>query len=110
MNDGMTITDGSRERPFLTVKPLAKDLGLDVDTSCDRDDPKCVKKAVKNYKGSGNILICWEHDALTDIVESLGNDNAPKYPDNDFGLIWTDPSPYGDIAAITKELCPRLGN
>ncbi|KAF9146992.1 hypothetical protein BGX20_006784 [Mortierella sp. AD010] len=76
-------SDGSRERPFLTVEPLAEDLGLTVDTSCDRDDPKCVKNAVKNYKRSGNILICWEHDALTDIVESLGDNDAPEYPDNE---------------------------
>lgn len=67
----------------MTVKPLAKDLGLEVDTSCDRDDADCVKKAVKKYKGSGNILICWEHAALTDIVQSLGDDNAPEYPDEE---------------------------
>ncbi|KAF8954294.1 hypothetical protein BGZ46_002966 [Entomortierella lignicola] len=103
-------SDGSRERPYLTVKPLAQDLGLKVDTSCDRDDPKCVKKAVGKYSGSGNILICWEHDALTDIVESLGDSDAPDYPDNDYGIIWTDPSPYGDITAMTEELCPGLGN
>ncbi|KAF8954293.1 hypothetical protein BGZ46_002965 [Entomortierella lignicola] len=104
------IIDGSRERPYLTVKPLADDLGLTVDTSCDRDDPDCVKAAVSNYSGSGNILICWEHDALTDIVESLGDSDAPDYPDNDYGIIWTDPSPYGDITAYTEENCPGLGN
>lgn len=49
--------DGSRKRPFDTVSPLAQDLGLEVDTSCDRNDSKCVKKVVKNYKGAGNILI-----------------------------------------------------
>lgn len=51
------IVDGKRERPYDTVLPVATDLGLTVDTSCDRDDSKCVKKAVKNYSGSGNILI-----------------------------------------------------
>lgn len=73
--------DGKRQRPYLTVKPLADDLGLTVDTSCDRDDPDCVADVVNGYSGSGNILICWEHDALTDIVETLGDDEAPKYPD-----------------------------
>lgn len=53
----ITTLDGSRKRPFDTVSPLSQDLGLKVDTSCDRDDSKCVKKAVKNYKGPGNILI-----------------------------------------------------
>jgi hypothetical protein len=59
-----------------------EDLGLDVDTSCDRDDPECVKNAVDNYDGDGDILICWEHDALTGIVEELGDDDAPEYPDD----------------------------
>jgi hypothetical protein len=65
------------------VKPLADDLGLTVDTSCDRDDSKCVENVVKGYTGSGNILLCWEHDALHDIVDELGfKGTAPDYPDN----------------------------
>lgn len=43
-----------------------------MDISCDRDDPGCVKDVVDGYTGSGNILICWEHDELTDIVKELG--------------------------------------
>jgi hypothetical protein len=39
------------------VKPLAADLGLTVDTSCDRDDEQCVQDAVDGYKGDKNILI-----------------------------------------------------
>ena len=72
--------DGARERPFLTVQPLAEDLGLTVDTECDRDDPDCVKEAVDKYTGSGNILICWEHAALTGIAGSLGDATPPTYP------------------------------
>lgn len=74
--------DGSRARPLDTVQPVASDLGLSVDISCDRDDQKCVADVVNNYSGSGNILICWEHDALTDIVDELGDSKAPSYPDD----------------------------
>ncbi|KAL6230871.1 hypothetical protein BDW75DRAFT_248375 [Aspergillus navahoensis] len=102
------VFDGKRNRPYLTVLPLAEDLGLDVDISCDRDDPKCVKDAVDNYDGDGNILICWEHDALTDIAEELGDDHAPEYPDDRYDLIWTNPSPYDEITAETSERCPGL--
>lgn len=52
-------SNGKRARPVDTVTPLAQELGLTIDTSCDRDDGKCVKKAVNNYTGAGNILICW---------------------------------------------------
>lgn len=62
-----------------TVEPLAGDLGISVDTSCDRDDQDCVADTVDDYGGPGNILICWEHDALHDIVKELGDKNAPDY-------------------------------
>ncbi|CAG8933916.1 unnamed protein product [Penicillium salamii] len=101
---------GKRARPYDTVKPLADDLGLTVDTSCDRDDSSCVKDVVDEYSGEGNILICWEHDALTDIVKELGDKNAPSYPDDSFNIIWTDPSPYSDITAETSENCAGLDN
>ncbi|KAG0041690.1 hypothetical protein BGZ83_001443 [Gryganskiella cystojenkinii] len=101
--------DGSRKRPFLTVSPLAKDLHLSVNIKCDRDDAKCVQKAVSNYKGSGNILICWEHDALTNIAKSLGDKTPPTYPDEKFGQIWTDLAPYADVTTITEEDCKGLG-
>lgn len=52
----------------------------------DRDDPDCVADAVAAFAKTStqNVLICWEHDALTDIVESLGvdKDDAPEYPDD----------------------------
>lgn len=48
---------GARKRAYDTVKPLADDLGMKVDVSCDRDDPDCVKDVVKHYDGKGNILI-----------------------------------------------------
>ncbi|KOS46240.1 hypothetical protein ACN38_g2770 [Penicillium nordicum] len=103
-------SNGKRARPHDTVEPLAKDLGLTVDTSCGRDDPDCVKDVVDGYDGKGlaNILICWEHDALTDIAETLGVKDAPSYPDDSFDIIWTLPGPYKEITAKTSEHCPGL--
>lgn len=76
------ILAGNQDRPYLTVQPLAADLGLTIDHSCARDDSSCVKNAVSNYKGSGNILICWEHTALSNLAKALGDNNAPSYSDN----------------------------
>lgn len=59
-NDLLTLLqDGSHDRPYETVAPLAADLGITVDTSCDEKDAKCVKKAVEKYSGPGNILIAY---------------------------------------------------
>lgn len=95
----------------MTVQPLAADLGLTVDTSCDRDDSDCVAKAVNAYgAGKKNVLICWEHGELTDIVHSLGakKKNSPDYPDGSYNIIWTDPNPFTKIVSMTSEDCPGL--
>ncbi|KAI1340054.1 putative phosphoglycerate mutase family protein [Xylariaceae sp. FL0016] len=101
-------SNGKRQRPYLTVKPLADDLGLTVDVSCDRDDAECVTDVVDDYSGDGNILICWEHKAMNNIAEELGADNVDNYPDDSYDLIWTDPYPYRGIASVTSENCPQL--
>ncbi|KAI3338380.1 hypothetical protein F4824DRAFT_499228 [Ustulina deusta] len=101
-------THGKRERPYLTVKPLADDLGLTVDTSCDRDDEECVRDAVDDYDGEGNVLICWEHDQLNNIAEELGASDVGNYADESYDLIWTQPYDYSDITSVTSENCPGL--
>ncbi|KAL9058444.1 MAG: hypothetical protein Q9162_001739 [Coniocarpon cinnabarinum] len=100
--------DGSRQRPLDTVQPLATDLNLNVDTSCDRDDADCVEDVVKSYDGPGNVLICWEHKRLTDIAEALGDNDAPDYPDDRFDVIWTLPPDYQEITEEASEDCPGL--
>lgn len=97
-----------RQRPLETVKPLANDLNLAVDTSCDRDDAECVKSVITSYTGTGNILICWEHKKLTDLVKALGDESAPEYSHDAYNLIWTDTPPYNRIDDITSESCPGL--
>ncbi|PRP76388.1 meckelin [Planoprotostelium fungivorum] len=84
--------DGSRKRPYDTVKNLAADLGLEVDVSCDRDDADCVAHQIKKYHKQDNskhVLVCWEHGRLTDIAQALDVDGKPEYPGERFDLIWT---------------------
>ncbi|KAH7045650.1 putative phosphoglycerate mutase family protein [Linnemannia elongata] len=100
---------GNQARPYLTVQPLAADLGLTIDHSCARDDSSCVKNAVSNYKGSGNILICWQHTALSNIAKALGDNNAISYTNNRYGQIGTDVYPYTTIT-LSDENCPGLSN
>ncbi|CAI6097432.1 unnamed protein product [Clonostachys chloroleuca] len=99
---------GKRKRPYDTVLPLAEDLGLTIDTHCDRDKPKCVAKAIKKYKGDGNILISWEHKKLTDVIKALGVDDAEKYPSDRFDVIWTLSKNYKYIKDKKSEGCPGL--
>ncbi|KAF9899584.1 hypothetical protein EC991_008597 [Linnemannia zychae] len=100
---------GNQARPYLTVQPLAADLGLTIDHSCARDDPFCVKNAVNNYKGSGNILICWQHTALSDIAKALNGNNSISYTNKHYGQIGTDVYPYNTVT-LSDENCPGLSN
>ncbi len=110
---------------------------MEVDTSVDRDDNDGAAKKVRKWvekveKGDekGNLLLCWEHGELGDIVKEVGvegyGEGVPEvvqklgtetegkergeveYPDDRYDIIWTVESPYGEIAAVTSEGCPGL--
>ncbi|GAA5825045.1 hypothetical protein JCM3770_004512, partial [Rhodotorula araucariae] len=72
-----------RRRPFETVRPLARALGLRVDTECKVDDPRCVREKVERYAaegGTGEVVVCWKHSMLHLIARELGAKATP-YPD-----------------------------
>ncbi|CAI7569599.1 unnamed protein product [Penicillium manginii] len=71
---------GKHGRPFETVRPLAKDLGLKIDTHCSRKSGACVADAIWSYDGPGNILISWRHGTLSDIQWFLGSEYPLEYP------------------------------
>lgn len=101
--------NGSQQRPYDTVVPLAGDLGLTVDTTCQRDDSECVAEIVNDYNGNGNILICWEHKRLNNLAGALGAQDVDNYPDV-FNIVWTDPYPYNNITDKWSENCQGLDN
>lgn len=80
--DELTIyyVDGAQSRALFTVQPLARDLGLRVDTHCKRKHVECVAKTVHSYRGRGNILIAWRHQDMGNIAEALGADMPIEYP------------------------------
>lgn len=45
---------------------------------------------------------------MKEIVEELGSDHVPEYPEDRFDLIWTLPFPYDNITAVRSEGCPGL--
>ncbi|OJJ70691.1 hypothetical protein ASPBRDRAFT_44929 [Aspergillus brasiliensis CBS 101740] len=99
---------GQHRRSYETVLPVATDLDLSVDTSCKRNHVNCVAKRIRKFKGTGNILISWRHGKMREIVQALGYDDPPDYPEDRFDLIWTIPFPYNNITDIQSEECPEL--
>ena len=65
--------DGRRSRPYQTLLPLSKALNLPIHHHCDREDAECVNDLVEKYVSRGeNVLISWQHTALTKIAKRLG--------------------------------------
>ncbi|MBX7551786.1 hypothetical protein K1Y78_28145 [Streptomyces sp. tea 10] len=72
-----------------TVTPLAKDLGLTVDTDFAEGSERRLAQAA--LTAPGPVLICWEHSRIPAVVAGLGAADAPgtpaTWPDR-FDLVW----------------------
>lgn len=113
---------GRRIRPYDTVKPLADDLGLKVDHHCERDDARCVRRAIRkaSKKGARRILVCWEHKELSRIAKKLGVHGlgtcrgrhaqlahcCTEYPDDRYDVIFD--LYRGKVDDVSSEQCPGL--
>ncbi|KAE8224509.1 hypothetical protein CF319_g2599 [Tilletia indica] len=99
--------DGRRSRPYETVKPLADHLGLEVDLHCEREQADCVaKRALKAVSQGKNVLVCWQHKALTDIARAFGV-RGLRYPAARSDILF-QLSHKGKVSAIRSEECSGL--
>lgn len=121
---------GARMRPYLTVRKLAQDLGVEVDLDCERDAPKCVKRKVDRWlkHGTGDMLICWvrscslcasqvhhadtlymclqKHSEMASVAKALGAETAQDYPDSRYDIMWIMKD--GEMVHKESEQCPGL--
>lgn len=79
---------GSR-RPRETITPLAKKLGIEINTEFERKDfEEMIEQA---FSCKGVVLICWQREYIPDIAAHiLGNKKlAPQaWPEDRFDLVW----------------------
>jgi hypothetical protein len=79
------------KRPKLTIKPLSKALGLDINT--DFKDAEYAKLADELHAGhysNKNILVCWHHGKIPELLAAMGADPQKvlpngKWPEDVFG-------------------------
>ena len=86
---GSGSDESMSQRPVETVTPLAKKLGLTVDTGFGKGMEAQVAQAA--MAGQGAALVCWQHKDLPLIANAiLGNDTtAPqKWPGDRFDVVW----------------------
>lgn len=81
---------GEGQRTRETIAPLARKLGIQVDSSFGKGEEEQLIEKVTSQPGP--TLICWQHGEIPAIAEAFG-DVTPtppsKWPDSVYDVIWT---------------------
>ena len=81
--------ESKSQRPVETITPLAKKLGVTIDTSFTKGQEVQVAEAAMGQ--SGTVLVCWQHTDLHLIANQiLGNDTtSPQtWPGDRYDVVW----------------------
>src|ERR1700736_5437252 len=98
------------KRPKLTIKPLSKALGLDINT--DFKDDEYAKLADELHAGrysNKNILVCWHHGKIPKLLAAFGADPQKllpngKWPEDVFGwVVRLEYNQNGNLKAKVKD-------
>lgn len=79
-------------RSRLTLEPTAKALGLTIDYQFSNNQFQQLAQAIQNHPPGTNILICWHHGNIPQLLRALGADPKKllpdgKWPDDEFGWL-----------------------
>lgn len=102
--------DGSQIRPFETLKFVAEQFHLPIDTDFTRDDVGGIAREIRQnpaYNGKF-VVVCWEHNVMEDIAAALGVTPRPTYPDNSFDRAWLLTYSTADAAPRFEDLPEHL--
>jgi hypothetical protein len=86
-----TTKHGRGQRTQETIAPLAKELGLPIQTPVGSEEYKAMAKAVlSNHKLRGKtILICWTHEFIPELAAALGvRPQPPKWKDENYDGVY----------------------
>jgi hypothetical protein len=87
-----TQDSNNSHRPRLTLEPFAKALGLKIDSRFNNDQFQQLAQEIQSHPPGTNILICWHHGNIPELLRSLGADPKKilpngKWPDDEFGWL-----------------------
>ena len=67
-------------RPRLTVEPLARALGLAVNTSYRDKEVQPLASELEAHDSGKNVLVCWHHGAMIELLRAMGADPETLLP------------------------------
>lgn len=82
----------SSHRPVLTLTPLSQATGLPIDSSYKDNAYAKLADALKSTDHGRDILVCWHHGNIPNLVRALGADPHEllpkgKWPDDQYGWV-----------------------
>jgi hypothetical protein len=95
-------------RPRLTVEPLGQALKLPLDNRFKTKDPAALTREIRSHSHGKNILICWHHGEIAEVLARLGaNPEAllpeGQWPEEVFG--WLLELQYDDQGRLQTATC-----
>ena len=89
-------------RMLETVLPYATKYNLNINTSFTVDETDKLSDKLK--KGTGTVLVVWEHKGLDDIAQMLGAKGFYKWDSQDYDSIWIITFSHGKaVLTVDKE-------
>ncbi len=79
-----TADSKQSHRPRLTIEPLSKALGLEIESRFQDDDFLKLAQEIENYPHGRNLLICWHHGKIPGLLAALGADPKQLLPDGEW--------------------------
>jgi hypothetical protein len=93
------------ERSVETLEPLAKALGVPIDSRFSDQEFKKLATTVLHgpRHAGGNVIICWHRETIQDLAAALGVTNPPEWPSEQYDHIWRIQFTKGKKVSFTDE-------
>jgi hypothetical protein len=79
-----TADSNKSSRPRLTITPLSKALGIEIDSRFTDDNFSKLAQEIQNHPHGRNILICWHHGRIPALLNALGVDPKQLLPNGEW--------------------------
>jgi hypothetical protein len=111
--DGLFAARDSKHsnRPRLTLEPLSRALSVPLDCNFKDKAPETLARELESKPHGTNILICWHHEKIPDLLRDLGADPGVLLPGGEWpGSVygWLIELRYDHQGRLEPAECKRI--